>query len=72
MSSFNTIAILVVAYLAVFAQATFNEFRQLFGVQIDLLPSLVVYASLSSGVVISAPGRTRMPPILTRRWTRTA
>ena len=51
MSSFNTIAILVVAYLAVFAQATFNEFRQLFGVQIDLLPSLVVYASLSSGVL---------------------
>ena len=51
MSRFNTIAILVVAYLAVFAQATMNEFRQIFGVQIDLLPSLVVYASLSSGVV---------------------
>jgi len=51
MSRFNTIAILVVAYLAVFAQSTMNEFRQLFGVQIDLLPSLVVYASLSSGVV---------------------
>ncbi len=52
MSRFNTIAILVVAYLAVFAQSTMNEFRQIFGVQIDLLPSLVVYASLSGGVVM--------------------
>jgi rod shape-determining protein MreD len=51
MNWFNTIAILIVAYLAVFAQATFNELRQWGGVQIDLLPSLVVYASLSSGVV---------------------
>lgn len=50
MSWFNTIAILVVAYLAIYAQATVNEFRHLLGVQIDLLPSLVVYAALSSGV----------------------
>lgn len=50
MSWFNTIAILFVAYLAVYAQATFNEFRHLLGVQIDLLPSLVVYAGLSGGV----------------------
>ena len=28
-----------------------NEFRLVFGAQIDLLPSLVVYASLSSGVL---------------------
>lgn len=51
MNWFNTIAILIVAYLAVFAQATFNELRGWFGVQIDLIPSLVVYASLSGGVV---------------------
>ena len=51
MNVFNTIAILAVAYLAVFAQATFNEWRHWFGLQIDLLPSLVVYASLSGGVV---------------------
>jgi len=51
MNWFNTIAILVVAYLAVFAQAVTNEFRLAFGVQIDLLPSLVVYASLSGGVL---------------------
>ena len=46
---FNTIAILLVAYLAVFAQATCNEFRHLLGVQIDLVPSLVVYAAISGG-----------------------
>jgi rod shape-determining protein MreD len=51
MNWFNTIAILVIAYLAVFAQATMNEFRLGFGAQIDLLPSLVVYASLSGGVL---------------------
>jgi len=51
MNWFNTIAILVVAYLAVFAQAVMNEFRLVFGAQIDLLPSLVVYASLSGGVL---------------------
>ena len=50
MSWFNTIAILFVAYLAIYAQATFNEFRHLLGLQIDLLPSLVVYAALSGGV----------------------
>ena len=52
MNVFNTIAILAVACLAVFAQATFNEWRHWFGLQIDLLPSLVVYASLSGGVVM--------------------
>jgi len=51
MNWFNSIAILVVVYLAVFLQATFNELRHCLGVQIDLLPSLVVYASLSSGIV---------------------
>ena len=51
MNWLNTIAILVVAYLAVFAQATMNEFRLGFGAQIDLLPGLVVYASLSGGVL---------------------
>ena len=51
MSWFNTITILVVAYLAVFAQATINELRHLLGVQLDLIPSLVVYAALSGGVM---------------------
>src|SRR5258706_42683 len=50
MNWFNTIAILVVAFLAVFLQATFNGVRYWTGVQFDLLPSLIVYASLSGGV----------------------
>ena len=51
MNWFNTIAILIVVYLAVFVQSTFNEVRYTLGVQIDLLPSLVVYAGLSGGIV---------------------
>ena len=51
MNWFNTIAILLVAYLVVFCQSTFNGLRHLLGAQVDLLPSLVVYAALSSGVV---------------------
>ena len=51
MTWFNTIAILVATYLAVFLQSTFNEVRHLIGVQIDMLPSLVVYAGLSGGLV---------------------
>jgi hypothetical protein len=51
MNWFNTIAILILAYLVVFLQATFNEVRHFIGVQVDLLPSLVVYAALSGGIV---------------------
>lgn len=51
MNWFNTIAMLTIAYLAVFAQSTMNECRLVLGTQIDLLPGLVVYASLSSGVL---------------------
>ena len=49
MKGFNTIAILVVAYLVVFALGEVE--RQWIGVQIDLLPGLVVYASLSGGIL---------------------
>jgi cell shape-determining protein MreD len=51
MNWFNTLALLVVSYLVVFCQATFSSLRQALGVQLDLLPGLVVYASLSSGIV---------------------
>jgi hypothetical protein len=54
MNWFNTIAILVVAYLAVFFQATFNEIRPWLGAQVDLLPGLVVYTSLSGGITAVA------------------
>jgi cell shape-determining protein MreD len=51
MNWLNTIAILVVAYVAVFLQATCNELRLWVGAQIDVLPGLIVYAGLTSGVV---------------------
>ena len=51
MSAFNTISILFVAFLVVFIQASFNGFRALTGAQVDLLPSLMVYTSLSSGLL---------------------
>jgi rod shape-determining protein MreD len=50
MSAFNTISVLFIGFLLVFLQASFNGFRALIGVQVDLLPSLMVYTSLSSGL----------------------
>jgi rod shape-determining protein MreD len=49
MNWLNTILILVVAFLAVFAQSTVTSFRNLTGAQPDLLPGLMVYVSLTSG-----------------------
>ena len=54
MNWLHTIVILAAAFVAVFLEATFNGLRHLLGVQVDLLPSLVVYASLSSGVTTLA------------------
>jgi len=54
MNWLHTILILTVAFLAVFGQATFNGVRHLIGAQVDLLPSLIVYASLSSGLTTLA------------------
>jgi cell shape-determining protein MreD len=48
MNWFNTISILVAAFLGVFWQAVFHGLRQVLGAQIDVLPPLVVYASLST------------------------
>jgi len=48
MSWFNTVLVLVAAFLAVFWEAAFNGARQATGAQIDLLPALTVYASLYS------------------------
>lgn len=47
MNRFNTILLLLTAFLAVFAQSAFEFTRHLLGVQVDLLPPLVVYASLT-------------------------
>ncbi len=49
MNPFHTLLILAAAFLSVYLQSTFNGVRHLLGAQVDLLPSLMVYASLSSG-----------------------
>lgn len=46
----NSILMLLVMFLAVFCESAFNGLRNLLGAQIDLLPSLVVCASLSTGL----------------------
>ena len=50
MSPLNSILMLLVTFLAVFCESAFNGLRNLLGAQIDLLPSLVVCASLSTGL----------------------
>lgn len=50
MNWLNTIALLLVAYLAVFFESYFRGFRTVFGAQIDLLPALLVYAALTTGI----------------------
>lgn len=49
MHSFRTILVLVAAFLAVFWAAAFDLPRRILGAQIDLLPPLMVYASLWAG-----------------------
>src|SRR5215469_860373 len=50
MTPFNSILMLLITFLVVFCEAAFGGVRNLLGAQIDLLPSLVVCASLSSGL----------------------
>ena len=50
MSWLKTLFILIAAFLAIFWEAAFQGIRQLLGVQIDLLPPLMVYAGLSGGL----------------------
>ncbi len=50
MTALNSILILIATFLAVFWEAAFNGIRHLFGAQIDLLPALVVYAGLCTGL----------------------
>ena len=51
MNVVNTIFILTLAFVAVFVEASFDGLCRLLSAQIDLLPGLMVYASLSSGIV---------------------
>ncbi len=50
MNWLNSILILLVAFVAVFMEAVCDGARNVLGAQIDLLPALIVYASLSSGL----------------------
>lgn len=50
MNALHPILILLVVYLAVFAEASFGSVRHFLGAQIDLLPALIVYTSLSAGL----------------------
>ena len=54
MSALNTIFILVAAFLAVFGEAAFPGVRHWLGAQVDLLPALMVYASLCAGLATVA------------------
>ena len=51
MNPLQTILIFASALLAVFAQAVLPGLRHLLGAQIDLLPVLMVYAALNTGIV---------------------
>ena len=54
MNAINPIIILIAAFLAVYFEITFPLFRKVFGAQVDLLPPLMVYASLSTGITTVA------------------
>jgi len=49
MKLLNPVLVISAAFLAVFWEAAFPGLRQLVGAQIDLLPALMVYASLYCG-----------------------
>ena len=51
MSWLNSILILLTAFVAVFLESSLTGVRHILGTQIDLLPALVVYASLRSNLV---------------------
>lgn len=54
MNSLHTIILLAVTYLVVFLETTFNGPRSLLGAQVDFLPSVIIYTSLSAGPVTLA------------------
>ncbi len=50
MNWLNTVFVLSAAFLAVFGEAAFGGVRHLVGAQADLLPPLMVYAALCTGL----------------------
>ncbi len=51
MNPINHILLILAAFLTVYLQASFDLFRNLFGTQFDLLPALMVYASLTHSIL---------------------
>jgi rod shape-determining protein MreD len=51
LNSLNTIAVLLVAYVAIFLEAWAQPLRAWLGAQIDVVPALMVYCGLSTGWV---------------------
>ncbi len=51
MNALSTIFILAIAYVAVFLEAHVGFVRNALGVQIDLLPALMVFAALTSDII---------------------
>jgi len=54
MSRLDTFFVLAAGFMAVFWEAAFNGLRRVLGAQVDLLPSLMVYAALFTGVTAVA------------------
>ena len=50
MNWLDTLLVLIAALLAVFWEAAFQGLRHLLGAQLDLLPPLMVYASMCAGL----------------------
>jgi len=50
MNLLSSLLVLLATFLAVFCESAFNGVRHILGAQIDLLPALVVYASLTTGL----------------------
>jgi hypothetical protein len=50
MSWLHTVFVLAIAFLAVFWESAFSGLRHLLGAQVDLLPSLMVYAALCTNL----------------------
>ena len=50
MNLFQTILILLAAFLVVFFEAAISLPRHLFGAQVDLLPALMIYAALNTNI----------------------
>lgn len=54
MNWFSHLVFLLIVFLTVFMEATFDGFRHLVGTQVDFLPALMVYAGLTNGIGLIA------------------